>query len=180
MLICSIMLLQPVDLFSVDQSREGRSFAVGHPQAETGSTGTLEVQAGRAAWIAGDLHFAGRELTGYQPSPGKEILVFQDGFAASIGQKHLSADNAVVWLESVQAESGDERPVGYKGLLYLRGDVSLKNINPPSSWRVKESDLQEKVIEGGQALVVRFDIIDIMNQILSDLLMRAELESEAI
>jgi len=103
--------------------------------------------------IGQDLHVAGRELTAYQittDKTGVHILVLPDGFSMSFGPNRFSSDKAVVWLETVITKLEDGVRVDYKTQAYLQGTVSVR--------KAEGATLSQVVLEGGRAMVVRFNI----------------------
>ena len=122
------------------------------------ATVSLAVESGvpshRAeAFIGQDLHLAGAEVISYQASTGEHILVFQGGFSMSIGANQFSSNSAVVWLESIATEFRGPVHIDYKVRVYLDGNVSVKK-----GRGAKTTDLSQRIVEKGQAMVVRFSV----------------------
>ena len=116
--------------------------------------GSLDVQLNRQDYLADNLHLAGQELTSFQASPDRQVMVFRDGFAMSVAQNQLSSDQAVVWLQrSPPLSRGQDRRMSSRILAYLKGNVLVKKTTG-----AKTPDLSQTVVQGGEAMVVRFDV----------------------
>ena len=96
---------------------------------------------------------AGECVASYQVSTGEHVLVLQDGFSMSIGSNRFAGDSAVVWLESVRAESRGRVQIDYDAKLYLIGNVS---VDQGAGSRV--SGLSQWWFEDDGAMVVQFAV----------------------
>ena len=105
------------------------------------------------AFVGQDLHLQGRQLLSYSPDGGEHTLVFGDGFSMTIGDNRLSSDSAVVWLTGKSTEFRGQVRIDYSAKVYLAGNVSVDK-----GKNADISDLNERVIEEGESMVVRFDV----------------------
>jgi len=112
-----------------------------------------DIRPNRAGRGTEHLHLAGRELTSYQPSAGRQVLVFRGGFAMSIADGQFASDDAVLWLQSVTTEAFDGKRVVQHILAYLRGHVSARKARDRQA-----QDLTQTLVEDTGAMVVRFDV----------------------
>ncbi len=119
------------------------------------SRGAIESDRARP-FIGQDLHLAGKEVVNYQLSTTEYTLVFPNGLSMSIGANQFSADRGVIWLESVRTEFGRPKAqvrIDYRATLYIEGNVSVKKADG-----AKTTDLNQTIVEDGQAMIVRFDV----------------------
>jgi hypothetical protein len=119
------------------------------------SRGAIESDRARP-FIGQDLHLAGKEVINYQLSATEYTLVFPNGLSMSIGANQFSADRGVIWLESVRTEFGRPKAqvrIDYRAIVYLEGNVSVKKADG-----AKTTDLNQTIVEDGQAMIVRFDV----------------------
>jgi len=105
------------------------------------------------AFIGQDLHLQGGELLSYRLISGEHILVFEDGFAMSIGANEFSSNSAVIWLEGVKTEFRGRVHSEVKVRAYLQDNVSVKKGEAAMT-----TDLSETVVEEGQSMFVRFSV----------------------
>lgn len=112
-------------------------------------------QTGRESFFAGqDLHLAGNRMVIFKSDtlePGRNLLIFDDGFSMSIGDNHLSGNSAVVWLHTLRSNYRGQVSLDYKCQVYLQGNVTVKQ-----GKTARTTDLNQTVIEQGQNLFVRF------------------------
>jgi hypothetical protein len=105
------------------------------------------------AFVGQDLHLQGQQLLSYRLTTGEHILIFEDGFAMSIGANEFSSNSAVVWLEGVKTEFRGRVHSEVKVRAYLQENVSVKK-----GEGAKTVDLSETVVEEGRSMVVRFGV----------------------
>lgn len=129
------------------------SLAIMVPAAISSSVENSALQQKAQAFVGQDLHLAGRELISYQLTTGEYALVFKDGFSMSIGVNNFSSDSAVVWLESVTTEFRGSVSIDYKAIVYLQGNVSVKQTEETGT-----TDLSQTTVEGGQAMISQFEV----------------------
>jgi hypothetical protein len=100
-----------------------------------------------------DLHVVAPTMTIYKPTDAGtgHILVFEQGFSMSIGDNHLAAESAVVWLETITAEHLGTTSFDYNAQVFLQKDVSIRR-----GKAARTTDISQVVVEHGQALVARF------------------------
>ncbi len=100
-----------------------------------------------------DLHLAAPTMTIYKPTDTGtgHILVFEQGFSMSIGDNHLAAESAVVWLETITAEHLGTTSLDYNAQVFLQKNVSIRR-----GKAARTTDISRVVVERGQALVARF------------------------
>jgi hypothetical protein len=108
---------------------------------------------GAEAFVGQDLHLQGGELLSYRLTTGEHILVFEEGFAMSIGANEFSSNSAVVWLEGVRTEFRGRVHSEVKVRAYLQENVSVKKGEAAMT-----IDLSETVVEEGRSMVVRFGV----------------------
>jgi hypothetical protein len=113
------------------------------------------------AFFGQDLHMKGPAVISHQLSTSEHILVFREGFSMSIGGNRFSSQNAVLWLiprSAVPVQStvpeqlkvGDWSRIGYKVMVYLKGDVSAKRTEG-----ALVTSLSGTVIEKGKIMAVQ-------------------------
>jgi hypothetical protein len=100
-----------------------------------------------------DLHLAAPTMTIYKSTDTGtgHILVFEQGFSMSIGDNHLVAESAVVWLETITAEHLGTTSLDYNAQVFLQKNVSIRR-----GKAARTTDISRVVVEHGQALVARF------------------------
>ena len=112
-------------------------------------------QTGREDFFAGqDLHLAANRMTICKSDtlePGRNLLIFDDGFSMSIGNNQLSGNSAVVWLQSLRSKYRGQVNLDYNCQVYLQGNVTVKQ-----GKTARTTDLNQTVIDQGQTLVARF------------------------
>lgn len=105
------------------------------------------------AFAGQDLHLNGTELISHQGDSGEHSLVFTQGFSMSIGANRFSSDNAVVWIKTTQSQYRGLVRTDYNATIYLQDNVSFGNMRGAET-----TGLSRTTLEGGQAMLVRFDI----------------------
>ncbi len=105
------------------------------------------------AFAGQDLHLTAAELISHQLSSGEHALVFTGGFSMSIGANQFASDNAVVWIVTTKSQYRGLVRTDYKATIYLQDNVSFGNVRSAET-----TGLNQTALEGGQAMLVRFDI----------------------
>ncbi|MCK4958340.1 MAG: LPS-assembly protein LptD, partial [Planctomycetes bacterium] len=111
------------------------------------------------AFAGQDLHLTAGKMTIYHAGPdgqepdayGDQILLFEDGFSGTIGDNHLTADSAVVWITLKSAEHLGVEHLDYHAQLYLEKNVSVQKGDA-----AKATYLKQMVVERGEALLTSF------------------------
>jgi hypothetical protein len=107
----------------------------------------------QSKWIGQDLYLAGKELVGFKLRTDKHVLMFEQGFSASIGADQFTCDKAVVWLKPVTSRIRDLVRTGYKGQMYLQDNISTKKIRGASV-----TDLSQTVLKKGESMLLRLTV----------------------
>lgn len=105
------------------------------------------------AFAGQDLHVRGAELISYQPSAGRNILVFQNNFSMSIGANTFTCDSAIVWLESIDSTYQGRVRTDYYAQVYMEGNVSVHK-----GGNAQTTDIASTLLKNGQSLVARFAV----------------------
>jgi len=106
-----------------------------------------------SAFAGQDLHLTGQKVITYQLSSGEYSLVFEEGLSMCIGANLFSSEQAVVWLNPVTIEAANIKRTDYKAIAYLQGNVSIGK-----SGTGKAFSMEQKMLEGGESLLVHFDV----------------------
>jgi len=128
-------------------------------QTSQGHNGSVEKSsatndpANRSIWIGQDLHLAGKELASFKLSTDEHVLMFEQGFSASIGADQFTSDKAVVWLEPVTSRIRDLVLTEYKGQMYLQDNISTKKIRGASV-----TDLSQTMLKKGESMLLRLTV----------------------
>jgi hypothetical protein len=118
------------------------------------SMNAVAIEQPQAQAFAGqDLHLRGVELISHQPTPNKNILIFEGNFSMSIGANTFSSNSAVVWLQTITSEYQGRSGIEYYAQVYMEGDVDVKR-----GEAAKTTDIATTVMENGHSLVARFDV----------------------
>jgi len=128
------------------QTGQGRSGSV----AKDTTTYSMEDQS---IWIGQDLHLAGKELASFKLRTDEHVLMFEQGFSASVGANQFTCDKAVVWLKPVTSQIRDLVRTEYKGQMYLQDNISTKKTKSASV-----TDLSQMVHKKGESTLLRFTV----------------------
>ncbi len=110
-------------------------------------------------FIGQDLRISGQSLASFQitTDEGKieHILALQKGCVMTIGANRLSAERAVFWLETEEADFRGNARYFYHVRAYLEGKIEIETEEDGAP---KASDLENTEPEAGLALIVRFTV----------------------
>jgi lipopolysaccharide export system protein LptA len=106
-----------------------------------------------SAFAGQDLHLNGGNLTRFVTPEGRQVLVLEGAVEVTFGTYTLTADQAVVWLDTEKTEFRGTESTRYKSTVYLKGEVKVSRESKVRTTRLSEAPLAEQ-----DAMVARFDV----------------------
>ena len=105
------------------------------------------------AFVGQDLHLSGDEVISHKLTTGEHVLVFEQGLSMSIGANRFESDKGVVWLDKTEVSILGRARTQYRATVYLEQNVSMSKAQLN-----KTTSLNETTLEGGESMLVRFDV----------------------
>jgi hypothetical protein len=106
-----------------------------------------------SAFSGQDFHASAGSMTRFETPEKRQLLVLEESVKLVFGTYALSAEKAVVWLDTVKTEYRGTYVIRYSATVYLSGDVSVRRDSG-----VKTTQLSETAVADQDALVARFDV----------------------
>lgn len=104
---------------------------------------------------AEDLNISGKTMTSFQPTTGKHILAFDNGFNLVLGDNKLKSGKAVVWLDIYTTEHLGTQETEYKLTVYLQDKVSMSQ---GAGSKLSGIETDQSVVEDAESLVAKFTV----------------------
>ncbi len=107
----------------------------------------------RLGRIVQDLHITTQDLLRQKTETGQHLLICREGFEAVVAGESLSADSAVVRIQSEEAEKESNAEGLYRVQIYLADSISQRQADA-----LMTAGLQVVAIRGGRAVVLVFEL----------------------
>ncbi len=104
---------------------------------------------------ADDLYLKGAVVQTFQPADNEQILVFNEGFAFSLGDNQLKAARAVVWLKSITTQYRGISSRQYKVIICM---PAIASVNAGGGAKTAGMYLSRNFLTGSESTVAEFDV----------------------